>query len=243
MRRVVDILVWLAVITVAVVVVRSRQSQQVSIATEAEVRESLSRLYERTSYFGALQTATQESRTLWPVEVMPGWFGDELPRNGLLPGVDKSGLHGHTAAARPWLDIAPPGDFNAHPPDPVAVRLDQAQFWYNPNVGVFRARVAPHLGEDDALKLYNQLNGIELAALRRDTDPARRPLAYTPGTTPSATLASVESNGVRSDSATSRQATSSLFMSDAAPPTYDELIPEPEPTPVQPRGRARLKNQ
>lgn len=241
MRRVIDILVIVSVLTVAVVVVRQRQAEENSITTAADVQQSLARLYERTSYFGALDSAAQDTKTLWPVAVLPEWFGESLPTNALLPGVETHGKQRATQTPRPWLDIAPPGDHSPHPPDPVAVRPEQAQFWYNPNIGAFRARVAAHLGETNALSLYNQLNGVELEQLHRDTDPTRNPLAYQPGTTPSTTLASVDR------SPTSR-AQSSLFQSDSAPgsssePIYAELLSAPVEVPARPRGRTRLKNR
>ncbi|MEM6459607.1 MAG: hypothetical protein AAF710_09480 [Planctomycetota bacterium] len=183
-RRAVDVLVVLAVLGAAGLMVLGRQSGQPDAATAEDVRRSLARLYERASYYGALDKMSSQTRTLWPVVVRPEWFGDEPPTNGLL-----SGSAGTPHGPRPWIDVAPPGDREAHPPDPVAVRRDQAQFWYNPNVGVFRARVAPTLREDEALAFYNRLNGVTLTELLRDTDPRRKPLAYTPGRTPGTTQA------------------------------------------------------
>jgi hypothetical protein len=68
-------------------------------------------------------------------------------------------------ARQPWLDIAPPGDKSDHPSDPVITRGTQAGFWYNPNRGLFRARVAPQFNEEDTLELYNRLNNSNLRAL------------------------------------------------------------------------------
>ena len=237
----------LAVLVGALIVWRGLPSQEASAAPAQQVQDSLARLYERASYYGALENSLETTRTLWPVAVLPEWFGHDLPRNRILPGVNDTDRQG-----RPWIDVAPPGDDSPHPPDPVAVRKDQAQFWYNPNVGVFRARVPATLGEGDALALYNQLNGVELEVLDRDTNPDRIPLAYTPGRAPSTSLASRDSAADEPSSATlttretvvadiHRPVEPSLFRPE--PVThYPGLEPETEPEPAKPRGRARLKD-
>lgn len=200
MRQLLNIIIGLTIAVVVAGVVCARQSEERSATTAVDVNHSLTRLYERTSYYGALEKTHVNEGTLWPAAVKPEWFGGKLPVNGLL-------LAGQPD--RPWIDVAPPGDESIHPPDPVALRPDQAQFWYNPNIGLFRARVAATLSDSDALALYNQVNGVSLSELERDIDPQRIPLAYTPGTAPGPQLAS---QGGRTD-----QITASI-----APPTEDK---------------------
>ncbi|MBB6429977.1 hypothetical protein [Algisphaera agarilytica] len=248
MRRVVDIFVVLIVVAVVVFVVQSRPSPEDKAASVADVQHALERLYDRASYYGALDNSLETTRTLWPVAMMPEWFGDSLPANTLLPGVASESSHRVITHPRPWIDVAPPGDQSSHPPDPVAVRSDQAQFWYNPNVGLFRARVPAQLGEDEALALYNELNGVEVTQLERDTNPARTPLAYTPGNTPSATLASREPTAPEKVAPTvsSRGSRTSLFMSDSPSPKHGEqqaAEPTIEEEPARVRGRSRMKDQ
>ena len=177
MRRFTDALILLLVLGFAGAVVHHRRTVAAADTTGDGVKAALTRLYERASYYGALEHSMQATGTPFPLAIEPGWFGQRRPVNTLLGG------------EHPWLDVAPPGDDAAHPPDPVAVRPGQAGFWYNPARGVFRARVSPHLGDAEALALYNELNGTELTELRRDADPARWPLAYVPGETPAASLA------------------------------------------------------
>ena len=177
MRRLTDALILLLVLGVAGGVVHHRRSLAAADVTGEGVKAALTRLYERASYYGALEHSMRETGTPFPLAIDPEWFGSRLPVNTLLGG------------EHPWLDVAPPGDDAAHPPDPVATRPGQAGFWYNPARGVFRARVSPHLGDDEALALYNELNGTGLTELRRDADPARRPLVYLPGETSAASLA------------------------------------------------------
>lgn len=234
MRQVLYIIIGLTVAVVAAGVMSARRTEAKSAVTAVDVNQSLTRLYERTSYYGALEKTHVTEGTLWPAAVMPEWFGQKLPVNGLL-------LAGQPD--RPWIDVAPPGDESLHPPDPVALWPNQAQFWYNPNVGIFRARVSATLSDSDALALYNQLNEVSLAALERDIDPSRVPLAYTPGTAPGPQLASQPTRTDRvtasDDSATPAEprdtyASLSLFDSDTTP-----LADEP---PARSNRRATLKD-
>jgi hypothetical protein len=148
-----------------------------AMSDEQTTRQALDRLYERSAYHGALQKSALQGYRFPPV-IEPAWFGLELPIN-------------QTLADRPWLDIAPPGDVGEHPPDPLALREDQAGFWYNPNLGVFRARVPLGKGGSDAVDRYNRLNKVALKALPHDSDPSRRPLAYEPGSPPAVSYASL----------------------------------------------------
>jgi hypothetical protein len=238
----VDVLVLASVCVVAALVWSSRQASTREVVTTESVQRAVARLYERASYYGALENSPEASRTLWPVAVLPEWFCDAPPINALLPGV--AGIDG----GRPWIDVAPPGDEGAHPPDPVAVRPEQAQFWYNPNVGVFRARVAATLGSAEALTLYNRLNGVELDALTRDGDPQRQTLAYTPGRAPAATLASAAAGepghaepAPAAEVSIAPPPPASLFRGPrevavaASPPKVEPVQDEP----AKPRGRAR----
>ncbi|MEL7087958.1 MAG: hypothetical protein AAGL98_05875 [Planctomycetota bacterium] len=268
MRRVVDILVVLLIAVVGLAVWQTQKAEEYVTATTADVQRSLTQLYERASYYGALESSTEEQSTLWPVAVLPDWFTGAPPTNGLLTGVDPDRV-ATAGRSRPWIDVAPPGDKAAHPPDPVAVRRDQAQFWYNPNIGVFRARVAPTLNEVDALALYNELNGVELAALHRDADPHRVPLTYTPGRTPSATsLASRDYSPITNTPPQTHLAASEFTFTPGSSETRETAVavpprsvasrqpslfnPEPaaavypgfeaEPAAAEPVRRTRLKN-
>ena len=177
MRRLTDALILLLVLGVLAGILHHRRGTAAAVATAGDVKVALTRLYERASYFGALENSMLATGTPFPVAVLPEWFGAKRPVNALL------------AAEHPWLDVAPPGDDALHPPDPVATRPGQAGFWYNPARGVFRARVAADLSDAEALALYNELNGTDLTALDKVADVARRPLAYIPGETPTASLA------------------------------------------------------
>ena len=91
------------------------------------------------------------------------WFDNRLPTNIMVPG------------RQPWLDIAPAEDKSDHPPDPIISAAAQAGFWYNPNRGIFRARVLPQFTDEETLALYNQLNGTALRAFPRASEPYPKP--------------------------------------------------------------------
>jgi hypothetical protein len=137
------------------------------------IHQGLADLQEAAIYHGALAEDPRSS-TGFPLLVSPLWFDRQVPTNVTVPG------------RQPWLDIAPQGDMGEHPPDPVVTGPEQAGFWYNPNRGIFRARVAPQFSDQDTLALYNRLNSTPLRALPRSVDPARQPQAVRQAATASA---------------------------------------------------------
>lgn len=167
MRLVVDSLIAVMLVMLLAAVVWAHRTDRQRIATHDRVYESLAALHEQAVYHGALGD-TELSDTGFPKQVSPDWFGADLPYNYLAEG------------DRPWIDVAPPGDYADNPPDPVIGDLDQAGFWYNPNRGIFRARVPAMESDAQTLALYNRLNNAELGELPRQIDEARQPLAHRP---------------------------------------------------------------
>jgi len=155
-----------------------------------QVRAALATLHEKAEYH---RTMAQLEQTLdMAVEaqdISPQWFQDDLPINTFAP------------LDCPWLDLAPEGDVSGHPPDPVLVRDDQAGFWYNPNTGVFRARVLPQYSEAATVDLYNRVNAAAVTSLAYDDNPHRQPVSYlstaiATASDPSAPLAAPQSDGM-----------------------------------------------
>jgi len=143
-----------------------RQEQQQAHQIQ-QVHEALTQMYDQALYHGALGDEEMGPSGM-PITVSPVWFKGGLPLNASIPG------------RFPWLDIAPPGDLSDQPPDPVINQPHQAGFWYNPNRGIFRARVTPQWSLDDTLLLYNQINMTSLTSLPQSADANRRPLALLP---------------------------------------------------------------
>ncbi|MFN3167465.1 MAG: hypothetical protein ACE37H_10425 [Phycisphaeraceae bacterium] len=178
MRIMIDSLIGLMLVAVVVAVVMLHHERRAGEQSVAEVQNALQRLHDQAAYHSALQSAMAGQETLL-VHMHDAWFGQDVPVNELV------------SEDRPWIDLAPPGDAGVHPPDPIATDPKQAGFWYNPTTGVFRARVAPAGSEAETLALYNRVNGTSLEAFEQIPDPARRPIAHEPGTTPARQYASM----------------------------------------------------
>lgn len=162
MRYVIDTLIVLLLIGAAggvMLYLAHRDEQAVKVA-EAQI--ALHRLHERMIYEKALNR-DETGRHGFPRQIDPAWFRDDLPVNPLAE------------PDRAWIDLAPEGDMSAHPPDPVLSGPGQAGLWYNPNRGLFRARVPRRLSDDDTLLLYNEVNQTQLDELPIAMDDRRAP--------------------------------------------------------------------
>ncbi len=167
MRLLIDSMILLMVLVILIGAVSYRHEAERKDLEMLSVREGLNRFQKTLEYQSALWMAQEDSQGNYPPQIMPEWFSKGLPRNSLIAG------------KRPWLDIAPQGDYNDHPPDPLATG-EQAAFWYNPERGIIRARV-PQQGTDRlTLELYNRVNGTALTKLLNDSDPQREPVAFNP---------------------------------------------------------------
>lgn len=105
----------------------------------------------------------------WPRTIDPGWFLDAPPLNPLVE---------HD---RPWLEIA--ADHEADLADPAirqSVSREVASFWYNPASGIVRARVGVEATDEQALEMYNRLNGRSVAELFAGGDDMSPPLLPPP---------------------------------------------------------------
>lgn len=176
MRIVIDSLIAVMLVAVLACVLMLNHQRRDGEASVAVVQNALKRLHDQAAYHTALASAERETLL---VHVHEAWFGRDLPTNVLAEG------------ERPWLDLAPPGDFGLHPPDPVISGSNQAGFWYNPTTGTFRARVMPGPSEAQTLALYNRVNGTALDTFEQMPDPARKPIAHQVGTTPARQYASM----------------------------------------------------
>ena len=178
MRIVIDSLIVVMLLGAGVGVLLLRNNKDQGEQDIVKVQQALQRLHDKAEYYKTVQSAMAQQDTLL-VHLDQAWFGENVPANSLISD-------GH-----PWIDLAPPGDLGTHPPDPIASDKGQAGFWYNPTLGIFRARVAQQATDADTLTLYNQVNGTQLAQFELLPDPAREPLAHTPGKTPAKQYASM----------------------------------------------------
>jgi len=163
MRRVIDILIVLMLVAVLIGLVWHYRAEAKDLENYRTVHDAMSRLYEQALFHGTLDDQTTKAG--FPLILQPKWFGDSLPVNV------------EAGEGQPWLDIAPLGDMSDHPPDPIIYNGEQAGFWYNPNRGLFRARVRTQFTDEETLALYNQLNNTALKSMPRDPRPERKPVS------------------------------------------------------------------
>jgi len=89
----------------------------------------------------------------FPARVEPSWFEENRPTNPLAPG-------------RPWIEIADENEYGLrHPRNPTLEGGAGAMFWYNPALGIVRARVPHTLSDAEAIRTYNTVNGTQLRSL------------------------------------------------------------------------------
>lgn len=168
MRPLIDSMILVLVVTLLIGVVAYRKASEQRERELAVVRQGLAQFDDKLALQSVLWQSEEEDAGEFPPQVMPEWFKDDMPSNPLADG------------DRPWIDIAPAGDFNDQPPDPLTEKASQAAFWYNPNLGIVRARVPRQVSHRLTLELYNRVNGTSLRALPTDEDPDRAPLAFNP---------------------------------------------------------------
>ena len=147
MRRIIDILFAVVLVGVLAGVAlhykHERRFEQDVMITRSELRRFQAQIMVQS----ALEKVPLSQRG-YPLAIDPQWFGGKLPRNLLLGG------------GYPWVEIASSHQPDrTHPPRRIATDRKLAQFWYNPNSGVVRARVPDSVSDETALRLYNEING------------------------------------------------------------------------------------
>jgi hypothetical protein len=180
MRPIIDSMILMLVVTLLIGVVSYRKASERRERELATVRQALVQFDDKLALHSVLWQSEEEDAGEFPPQVMPEWFKEGMPSNPLASG------------DRPWVDIAPAGDYRDQPPDPLAEDAGQAAFWYNPNLGIVRARVPRQVSHRLTLDLYNKVNGTALRALPVDEDPDRAPLAFNPNPVTSVQHASLD---------------------------------------------------
>lgn len=154
MKQLTDTLIAvMAVAILAGMVLYHRQEHRFEKQVQI-VHESLYELQEQLVYQAAL-AEVELNPSGFPLRIRPEWFGQKRPHNPLV------------AAEQQWLDVAEAMYTADHPPDPVVLEPRQSAFWYNPNVGIIRARVPARLTDQETIEMYNRVNGSDLKVLMR----------------------------------------------------------------------------
>lgn len=165
MRLLIDSLIALMLVAILAGVIFHHRQQQEKARQYQTAHRELAHLRETMTYYKALENDTVNAYG-YPPYIAPSWFPEGLPTNRLVPG------------RHPWIDIAPPGDMNDQPPDPIIYSETQAGYWYNPNRGIIRARVSDQFTVQATLALYNQINTTMLMSLPHATNPSRTTLPH-----------------------------------------------------------------
>lgn len=152
-RLLVDVLVVLASVTLVVILYESRAREARRELAVNVTRAAVRMLQAEID----LQTALAERSLVgraFPASIDPAWFEGECPNNLLVD------------SDRPWLELAAVGERSLrHPCDPTVEGGKGAMFWYNPALGIVRARVPRMLSDEESAAIYNDVNGTRLIEL------------------------------------------------------------------------------
>ena len=156
MRLVLDTLVALMLAAILVGLVFHTRTDRDEDQLRENTRLELIRFQQQISLQSALAKVERTERG-YPITVDPGWFQGNLPVNSLL------------GPEHPWVEIASPEQKDLlHPQERVASHKGLAKFWYNPWLGVVRARVPVGMSDGASLDLYNYVNDASLPDLFAD---------------------------------------------------------------------------
>ncbi len=148
----VGVVAALVLITGAILYFRTHQEKEALIERAAA---ELRRVELEMKYRAAAKLPGLNERG-WPVVIEEGWFQGPsgVPRNPLV------------SPERPWVDLATKEEADLDNPM-VKMTADPrlAGFWYNPHLGVVRARVPVMVSDVESLELYNRVNGTRLASI------------------------------------------------------------------------------
>ena len=152
MRRIVDIVAVLTVLAIAAAWWMTRDTSTVDDSLN-NARLEVDRIR------AVVLLRSQSDKFLlnnqgWPGSIDPSWFGIDLPLNPLVD------------ADRPWLEVAAPEQSGWEHPRPIfVVDRSSAMFWYNPALGIVRARVAMGATDQETVRVYNRVNKTSLTSI------------------------------------------------------------------------------
>ncbi|MEX0887644.1 MAG: hypothetical protein WD009_14525 [Phycisphaeraceae bacterium] len=167
MRLMIDMLIGVLAIAVLSTMLLAQHRERREVHEFDRAHRALASMHQQLLYQAALGEVRLTANG-FPERLDPAWFGEELPVNPLAPPPDWA-----------WVDLAPAGDHQDHPPDPVLTDPGQAGLWYNANRGVVRLRVPDQLSRRRTLELYNELNNSALEALPARAEREHRAAAET----------------------------------------------------------------
>jgi hypothetical protein len=151
-RLLVDSLIAMTAIGVLVGVVVHQHARSDRLEQVKQVQQTM-RLIESQALYRAAIREADASRSGYAVELRTDWF-DAPPENVLV------------GPRNPWLETA--GEDEQHRTDPACIVAAEGlpPFWYNPHLGIVRARVPLQLSQQATADLYNLVNGVVVDAGR-----------------------------------------------------------------------------
>jgi hypothetical protein len=162
MRLLMDTLVALMLAGILVGVVFHTRTDHETDQTKQTTRLELRRFQQQIALQSALAKVERTERG-YPVTIDPEWFQGNLPSNPLL------------GPEHPWVEIAGSDQQDLlHPLERVASNKGIAKFWYNPYLGLVRARVPVGMSDSASLELYNFVNDSNLPDLFADATKKRK---------------------------------------------------------------------
>lgn len=158
MRWMLDAVGLVLVLTMLVGVVYFKREAQQREAAIQRAGANRHRMELEVRYRSASRLGGLNARG-WPKTVDAKWFDGFPPRNSLLP------------PDRPWVEIASIEQAGMRdPPVRMAVNENLAGFWYNPYLGIVRARVPVMVSDQEAVELYNRVNSRNLVSIFQQTE-------------------------------------------------------------------------
>jgi hypothetical protein len=175
MRHIVNITAGLCVL-VLVGILWIKAARDADDAHRIAATMSAMRQIEQTIRYKVEYQGLEANAKGWPMTVDRNWF-EQVPRSVLV------------GPENPWLEIAPQAEANfKHPPVRLAVGTDLAGLWYNPYLGILRARVPVQVSDAKSAALYNQVNGTSLKSIL-EPENGVLPMPFPPKAAPAPTAA------------------------------------------------------
>jgi len=153
-RRVLGTGILLMALAAAVYTLHERQQQSIREEAVAATERSLAVIRSEVKRRVGLGDGPF-SPSGWPAKVNESWFGDRELGNALLPEI--TGLSVEVAGEEEAM--------LTHPAKTFVGEQETSAYWYNPYLGIVRARVPYQRTDGETLALYNNVNDCELSTL------------------------------------------------------------------------------
>ncbi len=152
-RFAIDILVVLSTVALVIILADVREHDRERAEAVSTTRAAVRMLQAEVD----LQNAMVEEALVgekFPPAISPAWFEGQRPANAFA------------ASDLRWVDVAEEDERSLrHPRQPTMDGKRRAMFWYNPALGIVRARVPRLLSDSDTMRLYNEVNDTSLGEL------------------------------------------------------------------------------